>query len=52
MSMPTSAAGNNPTGDNTLNRPPTSGGMRSVTMPSASAMARSAPRSGSVVKTR
>ena len=50
--MPTSAAGSRPTGDSTLNRPPTSGGTRSVAMPSVVASSRSAPCSGSVVNTR
>ena len=52
MSMPTSAAGSSPTGDSTLNRPPTSGGTLSVAMPSRAAISRSAPRAGSVVNTR
>ena len=44
MSMPTSAAGSRPTGESTLNRPPTSGGTSSVAIPSRVASSRRAPR--------
>ena len=50
MSMPISAAGSSPTGVSTLKRPPTLGGMSSAVMPSARAIGRSAPFSGSVTK--
>ena len=50
MSTPVTAAGQSPTGESTENRPPTLGGTGSVGIPSASAMRRSAPCVGSVVK--
>ena len=52
MSMPTSAAGSSPTGESTLNRPPTEGGTLRLAIPSRAASSRSAPRAGSVVNTR
>ena len=50
--MPISAAGNVPTGVNTLKRPPTLGGMSSAGTLRRSANGRSAPCLGSVTKTR
>ena len=49
MSIPAQAIGNNPTGVNTENLPPTSSGITNVSYPSSSASFLSAPRDLSVV---
>ena len=51
MSMPAMAAENSPTGDRTLNRPPTPSGTGRVVYPFSSQMLRIVPDLGSVMAT-